>query len=279
MFRDRIHKREATWWNEDEPGAHPIKECHALLESDAPPERWKCCPWWQRKLSNKWNSREFAARHGLHVPELYWHGRDVDEVPFASLPDHYVVRSTTGHTRQNVLIMSEGVNLAENTRLDIDGVKRRMKGFLDRGFWRTRLLVEEFLRTEDGRFEAPTDYKFHMFRERVAGILTVRRDDDRPLDKQCAYFDADWQPFSFPVLKRYPQGPYFDPPACFEKMKEVARRLSLAYETYVRVDLYATDRGVVFGELTPAACQGRCFTPEADGYFDAIWQETFPDHL
>jgi hypothetical protein len=39
-------------------------------------------------------------------------------------------------------------------------------------------------------------------------------------------------------------------------MLDQAKRLSRAYEIFVRIDFYATDNGAVFGEFTPTPSMG-----------------------
>ena len=67
---------------------HRLKENYSLLDKDDPDTRWRCCDLWPRLLSNKWNAREFAQRHGVRVPELYWYGRRLSALPVDDLPDH-----------------------------------------------------------------------------------------------------------------------------------------------------------------------------------------------
>ncbi|MEJ7682262.1 MAG: hypothetical protein WKG06_31315 [Segetibacter sp.] len=61
-------------------------------------EKWKDVKNWQRKLSNKYNSREFARKHSCRVPELYWKGNNYTAIDFDNLPEHYVIRPTKGHS-------------------------------------------------------------------------------------------------------------------------------------------------------------------------------------
>jgi hypothetical protein len=62
-------------------------------------------------------------------------------------------------------------------------------------------------------------------------------------------------------------------------MLETARRLGTAYGTYVRIDLYASERGPVFGEFSPTPSDGRAFTAAADAYFESFWKDAFPESL
>ena len=68
-----------------------------------------------------------------------------------------------------------------------------------------------------------------------------------------------------------------DPPLCLSEMVACVRRLGAAYETYVRVDMYASDRGCVFGEFSSTPAEGRNFTPFGNRYLGELWERTFPD--
>jgi hypothetical protein len=72
-------------------------------------------------------------------------------------------------------------------------------------------------------------------------------------------------------------GADLDPPRCLEEQLACARRLGVACGTYVRIDMFATDRGAVFGELTNRPAGGAGFTPHAERYFDDLWRQAFPD--
>ena len=81
-FSERLAMRRRLWW--DRPAwrggqglgdaVHWLKDKHAFRTREDPAETWRCCPYWQRTLIQKWNSREFASKHGCRVPELYWSG-------------------------------------------------------------------------------------------------------------------------------------------------------------------------------------------------------------
>lgn len=58
-------------------------------------------------------------------------------------------------------------------------------------------------------------------------------------------------------------------------MLMMARKLGEAYDTYVRIDFYASKLGCVFGEFTPY----HKITPWLDVYFGALWKKIFPDRM
>lgn len=112
-----------------------------------------------------------------------------------------------------------------------------------------RILVEELLLTPQGTL--PKDYKLFCFSGRPRWI---QLDEDRFGDHTRNFYWPDWQPIPVKV-GRYPLGPGNSPkPKCLDEMLSVARKLSRKID-FVRVDLYCTQRGVCFGELTnyPAA--------------------------
>ncbi|HVN85564.1 MAG TPA: ATP-grasp fold amidoligase family protein [Candidatus Binatia bacterium] len=250
-----------------------MKENHTLRDRNDPETRWRCCSLWQRTLSNKWNAREFALRHGCQVPELYWSGRHIGAVPIESFPEHFVVRPIWGAARRNVFVMAGDLNLLTATHYTRRALAQRLIARLGR-FSRFPLLVEEFVRTEAGAYELPTEYKLHMFGETVGAIQVVHR----PAGRKPAthrFYEPSWRPFPDRMNTMLEEDDLRAPPACFDDILTCARRLGAAYETYVRVDCYATDRGCVFGEFASTPVEGANFTPFADRYFESLWQQAF----
>jgi hypothetical protein len=54
------------------------------------------------------------------------------------------------------------------------------------------------------------------------------------------------------------------------------RKIGAAYGSFVRVDMYATTAGAVFGELTGTPSEGNGYSDFADKYFGELWSETCP---
>ena len=105
-----------------------------------------------------------------------------------------------------------------------------------------QLLVEEVL-VHDG--ELPEDYKFFMF-DGQCKFLQV--DTSRFTGHHRNLFTPAWTPIDAkyfkPALKET-----LPPPKHLEEMLVVAQALSKGID-FIRVDLYETDEGVKFGELT-----------------------------
>jgi hypothetical protein len=277
VFSERIQRRYQTFWKTRRLGFHGKGRCLlTYLDREAPLQKWHCCDLWQRKLSNKWNSREFAVKHGCRVPELYWCGRNVERIPFASLPSHYVLRPVVGHSSRGAYVMANGLNLLDGTSHTSSELVKRLQESL-RPWTRRRVLVEEFVRSETGTYRLPIDYKWYMFGDRVAAILYLDKQDE----VKGEYLDENWE--VLPSLNPMYSWPKDEaPPAkpqCFDEMTSYAKTLGLAYESFVRVDLYASDRGCMFGEFAATPALGRGFTEFCNRYFEDLWQETFPDRL
>src|SRR5690349_8519474 len=84
-FPARIRRRHQIFWTD--PEAESVR--NSKMDHRLPLEYWMEGHLWQRKLSNKYNAREFAKLNGCRVPDLYWKGSDIDSIDFASLPDQY----------------------------------------------------------------------------------------------------------------------------------------------------------------------------------------------
>jgi hypothetical protein len=108
-FSQRLAHRQHIWWGRPGPreAVHRPRERHARRSRDDPDEVWRCCRFWPRVVCNKRNGREFALKHGLAVPELYWSGSDFSRVPLQELPAHFVVRPIHGVSRHGVLVVGD----------------------------------------------------------------------------------------------------------------------------------------------------------------------------
>ena len=105
-----------------------------------------------------------------------------------------------------------------------------------------RIICEPLLR--GGEKDLP-DFKFFCFHGEPAFIQV---DLDRHTRHVRRYYDTQWQPQDFTL--RYPKAERDVPrPQSLERMLEIARTLSSGF-TFVRVDLYAVEDRVYFGELT-----------------------------
>jgi hypothetical protein len=172
VYSDRIKRRYELFWRTRRFGLHGKGRCLlTYLNRSDPIEKWHCCDLWQRKLANKWNAREFAVMHGCRVPELYWHGRRPERIPFDELPDRYVIRPTVGHSKRGIFLMADGVNLLDGRAYSPEELITRIRRGLH-ALSRRQVLVEEFLRPADRESQRPVECKGFMFGTRIAAIAS-----------------------------------------------------------------------------------------------------------
>jgi hypothetical protein len=283
VFSERLKRRSLVWWGKPNKWRnresyrhllHRLKENYTLRSRDDPEARWHCCDFWQRTLSNKWNAREFVQRHGVRVPDLYWHGRRVGGLRLDALPEHFVLRPVVGDSRRGVYVFAGETELLREKRYTKDSLMselQRTRGRLSR----FPLLVEEFVRTERGEYQLPVEYKCHTFGETIGAIEVIKRVNDATA--MFGFYSPEWKRFEDKMNAKCVLPYEADPPQCLDEILTNARRLGVLYGTYVRIDCYATNRGCVFGEFSTTPDAGRGFTPFAEQYFEDLWQATFPN--
>ena len=252
QFSKRIKKRYETFWHDSQ--AEEIRNT-PMSQYDSI-EKWKAAPYWQRRLSNKHNAREFAKMNGCKVPDLYWKGTDIENLDFSKLPPYYVIRPTIGHSCNHVFVMNNGQNLFDKKQYSHEGIKAILKREVAKNP-ALEFLVEEFLQNEEGNHAILTDYKFYCFNGEIACLYAINRLS--PKSGFGTFYDEHWNQLK-KVQFNYPPIDNQKPPRCFKEMVETAKKLSKSYDMFVRIDLYATAKGCVFGEFTPTPSMGMNFT-------------------
>jgi len=72
-------------------------------------------------------------------------------------------------------------------------------------------------------------------------------------------------------VREVPDEP-FPFPECWEEMLDDVRSLGSKLGCFMRIDMYATGDGPVFGEFTPTPEGGKGFTEWADKYLATFWK-------
>lgn len=240
-----------------------------------PPERWHCCDLWQRCLNHKLNSREFAAAYGVRIPQLYWSGHRIARLPIHSLPEHVVIKSSWGFGGRGTYLLSGTMDLVTGRNWNRVDLHRRL--IQDLGpLQRFPYMAEEMQTTEEGVYAQGVEYNFYMFGDRIGAIMRVHRNRDKII--HYSVYTSDWTPITFPWLTSLKQGPAQPPPASLAEMCKVARCLGGAVGTFMRVDLYSTSKGVVFGEFssTPRSDKMSLLTDE---FLGRIWEDEIPEFI
>lgn len=264
-FSERIKNRHKIFW--EALNAEKIR--NTIMDASDPMEKWKDVKNWQRKLSNKYNSREFAKKHNCRVAGLYWKGRNYNTIDFDNLPENYVIRPTCGHSLKGVFLIKNSVNLMDGKKYAKEEIKTDLAEALNKNK-KLMFLIEEFVRTEDGEYKIPDDFKFYMFDGQIGCIQVINRTNNTK--GFTTWYDEKWNLLQN-LTTNYPDGKEQRMPACFNEMIECSRRLSKSYNIFTRIDFYATDKGAVFGEFTPTPALGLGFTPEGNKLLTAYWDK------
>lgn len=264
-FKRRIQHRSQTFWND--PEADAVR--NTPMQASDPMSKWKDVNHWQRRLSNKSNSREFATAHGCKISDLYWKGKDFSQVDFSALPAAYVIRPTIGRSSKMVFLMKNGINLMDNKPYAKEGILRLLEAAVVKHPY-PDFFFEEFLQTEGGEHKILNDYKIHAFNGEIAAIQLINRLS--PKTGYSTWYDEHWNLMDN-LETYYPKGAVEPPPKCLDEMMAKTKALSKSYEIFVRIDFFATPKGAVFCEFAATPGGGRDYTPAGEALLIEYWDK------
>ena len=244
-FGERIRDRHRRWWKEGQ--THPLKA-----------------------IGGKREGQDYMRALGYQVPEVYASLDRITDLPeLSDLPPRFVLKPNGGHSAKNVLPVENGCNLIDGTPVSRVGIIENLGKESTQHF-----LVEELLRHYDGRPGLPYDYKFSCFGSKITSILVVERNSlTRSRQNRYWFLTADWAHMPFRVHTSFYHERDLPPkPDCLDDMFALVRDVGARLNCFVRIDLYATSRGPVFGEFTAFPHLGYGYTPQAEAFFGAFWQ-------
>lgn len=264
-FRARIKHRHQTFWTPE--NAELVRNTPAYAGDSL--EKWQDVPLWQRKLSNKYNARQFAVAMGCKVADLYWKGRNPEEIDFDSLPEQFVIRPTIGHSSGNVFVMDKGLNYFDNKSYTAGQIRMALGQAISTSP-NLEFLIEEFLQENAGEYKILNDYKFFCFNGEIASCQLINRLG--PKAGFGSFYDEYWRPMEA-VHPGYTLIPPQPRPNCLEEMVEHVKTLSKAYQIFCRIDFYATTKGAVFGEFTPTPGMGAGYSKFGQRLLLSYWDK------
>jgi hypothetical protein len=200
-----------------------------------------------------------------YLTPLLWHGDDGRAIPWSRLPRQAVLKCNEG-SRKGCLIEAPydpASLLQEALRWQ---AQSHYWGRREFHYWPMprHLMIEE--RLDDGHPDGPLDYIFFCF----DGVPRLVQIGSRSHTIH-RFFTPSWEPVALTYRLEY-EAPPIPRPVCLDEMLDVAARLSEGFD-FVRVDLYDTQGGVRFGELTftPTAGKAVFEPPEWDDRLGDCW--------
>lgn len=206
------------------------------------------------KMVDKYEAKKYIASvvgDEYIIPTLgVWN--KFDEIDFEQLPDKFVLKCT--HDSGGLVICRD------KNSLDYKSAKKIISKSLKQNyFWigrewpyknvKPRIIAEPYL--EDDRSPYLTDYKFFCFNGEPK-IMYLSK--DKADDPRTDFFDMEFNHLPLHMRDRNADTTP-KKPDCFEKMKELSKKLS-KNNIHIRVDFYEVNGAIYVGELTFFHCGG-----------------------
>jgi hypothetical protein len=265
-------------------------------------------PW---RLHDKRKCYDFCADLEIATAQVYQSVSTVMEIDFDRLPYQFVLKPTTGHSSQGIMVLirdpanNRYYNLLDRRHYTRQQIMRFQSDYFKKHSFKEsyRLIAEELLIPENGQAQIPYDYKCYAFGGRVE-LIVQKNVNTRPYE--CHWFDGHWQSLPINTVidwskdpagiawavqaglaekknqdspKKQSQASPGIPiptegkpviPDCREDIVRTAGLVSRKVQSpFCRIDLYATSRGCVIGEVT--------FAPggpwAGSAYFTDMWDQ------
>lgn len=252
LFSEMIKKRNHDWWK----GKKPM---------------------WQKKLSAKIAGRDYVESLGLKAPKLHWKGDNIESIPlFEELPSKFVLKPEKGWSSNNVYCMDNGEDILTHRTYDRQNLINALHHdeFIKKN--NPFIMIEELLEPEEKQSEdgLPRDFKFYCFGEEIAMIhVALRRSEIHKEKNEHQYYTPEFKIITQKIMERRDQGKHpIERPDCWEEMIMAVKTIGRELGIYMRIDMFATARGAVFGEFTPTPHGGNGYSEFADKYLGSFWK-------
>ncbi len=220
--------------------------------------------------AGKLAGRQFVLDHGYRVPEriaVLDHISGLDALQVYG--PRFVVKPIDGYSAKNVFAMHDGINLFDGLALSRADIIAAVGPETT-----SRFIVEELIQDFTGRRAAPLDYKFYCFGNDVPLVQVVERNSTSDLHQnRIWYLTEAFERIGMTVRLHIRDARGKPPlPPHYPAMLAMARDLSCRLNGFVRVDMYDTPTGPVFGEFTPFPGAGRGYAPRANAMLGRHWK-------
>ena len=202
---------------------------------------------------DKYGVRKYVESKGLGdiLVKLYGHYKTINDVPFSSLPNSFVIKTTHGGGGLNVVVVPD------KSKLNTEELKQKLSFSEDKVAnngggreWayyglKTGIIVEQLLVNKEEPKAGVNDYKIFCYNGHTKYIIV---DVDRYIGHKRNFYDREWNNLHI-TSDCSATDREIEKPDNLEKMLEIAEKLSDNFP-FVRVDLYNISGKIYFGELT-----------------------------
>lgn len=224
------------------------------------------------ECTDKYAVREYVKSKGLEnilIPYVGGPWENVEQINFKKLTYPCILKATHG-CKMNYI-------LNDIQSIDIEKCRYEMSKWLNVSYGSYsiephykliphRIYAEQLIEGIDDLI----DYKIHCINGNPEFVLTCsarQANGDAAMSVTLDLYDMEWNhiPEVVSMKNEIAGNGLIKKPETFEKMKEIAKRLSQDFE-FVRVDLYEINGDILFGELTfsPACCVFPYFSQKFD---------------
>ncbi|MDV7143432.1 ATP-grasp fold amidoligase family protein [Tropicimonas sp. TH_r6] len=228
---------------------------------------------WMKPFFNKEAGRQFVSKFGLQGPEVYFRFDSIDDLPeVEDLPRSCVVKPVNGNGNRGVFCIKDGWEILDNQPVTR---KQILESFVKHEvITNSKVIVEELVTDYSNRRGLPRDFKFYNFGSRCAFIHIVERNHRKDQTKNRHWFlKEDRSPFEYRFISTQRHcKEEIELPSYFDEMLRMAKKISAHMNSFVRVDLYASTDGPVFGELTAFPHGGNGYMEDADVFLGQQWR-------
>lgn len=201
----------------------------------------KCC--------DKFTVRQVVKELGCGeiLNHLLWEGTEPEDIPFAELPDKFVIKVTHGSTFNIICTDKRGLDQNKTVRRCKKWLKTKFLPCYGEWFYGVeppRVIVEKYIESDDGC--QLRDYKVFCFNGEP---VYIRVDSDRFTAHRDDVYTTNWEKISGAHMGHGCSTYEFEKPKCLSDMIEYARKLSAPF-LHARIDFYIVKDAVIFGEIT-----------------------------
>jgi len=207
-------------------------------------------------INEKLGGYLYATKLGVRTPRILFCGVAKD-LPrdMTSFGQKYVVKPLVGHSARGVKVVRDGVNLLEHDKVSYGSLIKEYGPDKE-------TIVEEIIESAHPKFESfiPPDFKFQVYEGRPEILFFIDRNKGRDCKDFFHVSSKNWKHQEGWTHLDYPNchpDKYMEPSRQAAMMDAVRVLASSVGENWIRVDMYDSKDGPVFGEITPYSTNGK----------------------